>query len=32
LYTSRDRLEFTDEYVAAMKLAAAKIRESGIGE
>jgi predicted anti-sigma-YlaC factor YlaD len=28
----RDRLQFTDEYVAAMKLAAEKIRESGTGE
>jgi hypothetical protein len=32
LYTSRDRLEFTDEYVAAKKLAAAKLREGGTGE
>ena len=28
----RDRLEATEAYLAAMKLAAAKIRESGIGE
>lgn len=28
----RDRLEPTDEYVAAMKAAAAKIREFGEGE
>ena len=28
----RDRLEFTDEFVAAMRAAAAKIRESGTGE
>jgi anti-sigma factor RsiW len=28
----RDRLEATDRYVAAMKAAAGKIRESGTGE
>jgi hypothetical protein len=28
----RDRLTATDEYVAAMKAAAGKIRESGTGE
>ena len=28
----RDRLEFTDQYVAAIKAAAGKIRESGKGE
>ena len=28
----RDRLESTDEYVAAMKVAAGKIRQSGKGE
>src|ERR1017187_1382020 len=28
----RDRLQATDEYVVAMKLAAAKIRESEIGD
>jgi hypothetical protein len=28
----RDRLESTDEYVAAMKAAAEEIRESGTGE
>jgi hypothetical protein len=28
----RDRLQTADEYAAAMKLAAAKIRESGIGD
>ena len=28
----RNRLEFTDQYVAAIKAAAGKIRESGKGE
>jgi hypothetical protein len=28
----RDRLEATDEYVAAIRAAAGKIRESGTGE
>ena len=28
----RDRLQTTDEFVVSMKLAAAKIRESGTGQ
>jgi hypothetical protein len=28
----RDRLQATDKYVAAMKVAAGKVRESGTGE